>query len=104
MRSLPFLFLAVPALAVPCTVSAAGDGAKVFETACADCHHPKRLPLDDKHLSRREWKEVIDNMIEKERVDPALKKDQYESLLDWLVATHGPPGGGALATDGAGKK
>jgi mono/diheme cytochrome c family protein len=93
---------ALLALAGPLAASAADEGAKIFEGTCAGCHAPGGLTLDDKHLTRAEWKENIDRMVEMNRIDPPLKKDQYEKLLDWLVATHGP--GTSPTTDPANAK
>lgn len=78
------------ALAATLPAAAADEGAKIFENTCLGCHGPTGLTLEDHHLTRAEWKEAIDRMAEMNRLDPPLKKDQYEKLLDWLVSTHGP--------------
>ncbi|MBS4097555.1 MAG: hypothetical protein KGZ83_12055 [Sulfuricella sp.] len=69
---------------------AVNDGAKIFEDACSECHHPKKKPLDDTHLSREKWQEAYDLMVEKDKLDAPLSKAQLEELLNWLVSTHGP--------------
>ena len=89
-RILPTLACAAIWLGAPVWALAADDGAKTFQESCAGCHPPSGLTLDDKHMSRAEWKENIDRMAEMNRLDPPLKKEQYDVLLDWLVATHGP--------------
>ena len=82
--------VAAAALGAAPPAGAADDGAKIYETACLGCHSPTGLTLEDHHLTRAEWKDAMDRMAEMNRLDPPLKKDQYEKLLDWLVATHGP--------------
>lgn len=84
------LCLTMIGFATPITTVAAESGAKIFEDACSDCHHPKKKPLDDKRMTKAEWKEKVDLMIEKDKLDPPLKADEYSILLDWLVSTHGP--------------
>ncbi len=81
---------AVIALGANLPAAAADEGAKLFENTCLGCHGPTGLTLEDHHLTRAEWKEAVDRMAEMNRLDPPLKKDQYEKLLDWLVSTHGP--------------
>jgi hypothetical protein len=87
-----FLFLCMTmfGFATPRLVLAAEDAAKLFEDTCSECHHPKKKPLDKKHMTREKWKESIDLMIEKDKLDPPLKPEQYTILLDWLASTHGP--------------
>ena len=86
------VILAALAFAVPCAAGAASDGSKLFEERCSGCHNPNRLPLDDKHMTRAEWKENVDRMVDNGNIDPKLSKDEYAALLDWLAATHGPSG------------
>lgn len=84
-------------------VVAADNGAKLYEDNCFDCHKSKKKTLDNKHLSRSEWKEQIDLMIEKDKLDPPISKEDYAILLDWLVETRGSvnpsTAGSASATD-----
>jgi hypothetical protein len=68
---------------------AADDPAAYFESECLDCHQRKKKPLEDKHLSRQEWKESIDKMIELEKLDPVPSKAFIGALADWLANTHG---------------
>lgn len=89
------IILCATLLAFAAPGMAADDGEKIFADACADCHHPKKRPLDKTHMTREKWKENIDNMIEKDKLDPPLKKDEYSVLLDWLATTHGPTGAAA---------
>jgi mono/diheme cytochrome c family protein len=69
---------------------AAQDGAKLFEDNCAECHYPKKKPLDKHHLGRAKWAEWIDDMVAKEKLEKPLSKEDYATLLDWLVKNHGP--------------
>ncbi|MGZ5617226.1 MAG: hypothetical protein ACXWFW_07680 [Usitatibacter sp.] len=94
------MILTVFALAVPCAASAAPDGANVFKETCSDCHNPDRQSLDDKHMSREEWKENVDRMLEVGNVEKKkLPKGEYAALLDYLASTHGPSGTSAGAAD-----
>ncbi len=81
--------LLAAAAAIPAR-AADDEGAKVYQDTCVGCHSPTGLTLEEHHLSRAEWKEAVDRMAEMNRIDPPLKKDRYEKLLDWLAATHGP--------------
>jgi len=81
-------------LGVPYPAVAAEDGAKIFEAECGVCHNPKKKPLDKLKLSRAKWKESIDEMIEKDKLDdPLPSKERISQLLDWLAATWGPGDG-----------
>ncbi len=91
------LFCLLLGFSVPCLAVAVDDGAKVFEESCSPCHSAKVRPLDSTHLSRRQWEETIDRMIDMGTEVPKKKKAE---LLDYLVSTHGPAG---VATD-TGKK
>jgi len=71
---------------------AADDPAAYFENECLDCHQRKKKPLEEKHLSRQEWKDSIDKMIELEKLDPVPSKAFINALADWLATTHGPTG------------
>ncbi len=50
----------------------------------------KKKPIEDKHMSRDEWKKAIDKMNQLEKLDPEPSKEFVGSLLDWLEKTHGP--------------
>ena len=86
--------LACAALAIGVAASssaiAADDPAFYFEDQCVDCHHTKKKPIEDKHLSREEWKKAIDKMLELEKLDPVPTSQFISVLLDWLAKTHGP--------------
>jgi len=69
---------------------AADDPAAYFESECLDCHQRKKKPLEDKHLSRQEWKDAVDKMIELDKLDPVPSKAFIGALADWLANTHGP--------------
>jgi hypothetical protein len=77
---------------------AADDPAAYFENECLDCHQRKKKPLEDKHLSRQEWKESIDKMIELEKLDPVPSKAFIGALADWLANTHGSTSSAQKAT------
>jgi hypothetical protein len=79
-------------LAMPLGALADDDPAAYFENDCVDCHHLKKKPLDDKHLTRDEWKKAIDKMLELDKLDPVPSPQFISSLLDWLVKNHGPVG------------
>ncbi|MCX7173566.1 MAG: hypothetical protein NT159_06530 [Proteobacteria bacterium] len=94
MRCVKILLLAgsiALALGMPHFSFAADDGAKIFEAECSVCHNPKKKPLDKLKMSRAKWKEAIDEMIEKDKLDdPLPSKERISQLLDWLAATYGP--------------
>jgi len=69
---------------------AGDDVATYFDSECVDCHHRKKKPIEDKHMSRDEWRKAIDKMNELEKLDPEPSKEFVGSLLDWLEKTHGP--------------
>ncbi len=76
------LGLAAPRLAV-----AEDEGAKVYAETCTQCHTAKTRPLDDKHLTREQWKEAVDKMI---GMGADVPDKKIPVLLDYLVRTRGP--------------
>jgi len=77
--------------AQPFVALAADDGAKFFEEDCSEeCHNPNKKPLTVKNMSRTEWKDAINIMLEKERLDPVPSKERISVLLDYLVSHFGP--------------
>jgi mono/diheme cytochrome c family protein len=94
-RTLALLAMVIIGIGPPSLAVAADDGAKIFEEQCAVCHYPQKKPLDQKHMTRAEWKLAVDDMIEKENVNPAPPKAKIEILLDYLVKAHGPASGAA---------
>ena len=76
--------------AAPGFAAAADDGAKIFEDSCSDCHNGKKKPLENKHMTRKEWQEAINAMIGGDRLDPVPSKEKMSILLDWLVTNRGP--------------
>jgi hypothetical protein len=88
--SLALLLALVTGLAMPLHALADDDPAAYFENDCIDCHHLKKKPIDDKHLTRDEWKKAIDKMLELEKLDPVPSPQFVSTLLDWLVKNHGP--------------
>lgn len=87
--------VAVVAAAIP-PAAAATDPAAYFRNECVECHTLRKDPIDDKRMSRDEWKKSIDKMLALERLDPIPSKAFISELLDWLEKTHGP--GAAPAT------
>ena len=78
------------------TVAVADDGTKIFTEACSGCHSAKSRPLDNIHLTKEQWKETVDRMID---LGSEVPKSKMSELLDYLVATYGP----ASSTDSVGK-
>ena len=76
---------------------AADDGAKTFKEVCSSCHTAKVRPLNSKHLTKEQWKQAVDKMID---LGVEVAKAKIPDLLDYLVRTQGPAG----ATAGDGKK
>jgi hypothetical protein len=70
------------------------DPAAYFENECLDCHRLKKKPIEDKHLTRQEWKDAILKMIELDKLDPLPSKQYIEVMSDWLAKNHGPAGAG----------
>lgn len=84
--------------ALPRLASAEEDPAKYFEDQCLDCHHTKKKPIEDKHLSRDEWKKAVEKMLQLEKLDPVPSNQFIASMLDWLAKAHGPIAGGEPAS------
>jgi hypothetical protein len=82
----------IAGLALPLHTLAGDDPAAYFENDCVDCHTLKKKPIDDKHLTREEWKKAIDKMLELDKLDPVPSPQFVSILLDWLVTNHGPVG------------
>jgi hypothetical protein len=78
------------ALTVMPPARAADDFATYFKEECVDCHRLKKQPLEDKHLTRQQWQDAVDKMIQMEKVDPVPSKQFIAGLVDWLAKTHGP--------------
>ncbi len=76
---------------------AADDGANTFKEVCSSCHTAKVRPLNNKHLTKDQWKQAVDKMI---ALGVEVPKGKIPDLLDYLVRTQGPAG----ATAGDGKK
>ena len=97
-----FVLLSVAAIGAAGTLLASASetlvpGAKIFAESCMSCHSSARRPLDNKHMTKEEWSETIDRMIDQGAEVPKAKKAE---LLDYLSSTHGP----AVAASDAGKK
>ncbi len=73
--------------AVPCLAIAADEGAKIVTESCSGCHSVSVRPLDKMHLSKDQWKEAIERMIDQGAEVPKSKKQE---LLDYLANTQGP--------------
>lgn len=94
---LALLCFTAPGLAAPHLVAAADEGAKVFEESCGPCHKAAIRSLDNKHLTREQWQEAVERMIDQGAEVPKAKKAE---LLDYLTLTHGPA---STATDASKK-
>ncbi len=92
-----FFFLTLFGLTTPYFALAADDGARTFKEVCSSCHTAKVRPLNNKHLTREQWKQAIDKMVE---LGAEVPKGKIPDLLDYLVHTQGPAG----PTSGEGKK
>jgi len=82
-------------LTTPPFALAADDGAKTFKEVCSSCHTAKVRPLNNKHLTREQWKQAVDKMID---LGVEVPKGKIPDLLDYLVRVQGPAG--AAAGDG----
>lgn len=87
------LFCSTLGFAVPCLAVASDGGAKVFAESCSPCHSAKIRSLENTHLTREQWKDAVDCMVDQGAEVPKAKKAE---LLDHLVSAHGPAG---TATD-----
>jgi len=92
-----FFCLTLFGFAIPRFALAADDGAKTFKEVCSSCHTAKVRPLNNKHLTKEQWKQAVDKMID---LGVDVPKAKIPDLLDYLVRTQGPAG----ATAGDGKK
>jgi mono/diheme cytochrome c family protein len=79
---------------LPSLVSAANNGASIFDDSCSGCHNASSRPLDKIHLTKEQWKETVERMVSMGADIPSGKK--LELLLDYLVSKYGPTG---TATD-----
>lgn len=86
--------LIVVGLVLPHLVSAASDGASIFEDSCSGCHNASSRPLEKEHMTKDQWKETVERMASVGADIPSGKK--LELLLDYLVSKYGPTG---TATD-----
>ena len=76
------LCLALLGFATPWLAVAADDGAKIVADVCAQCHTPKRNPLDNLHLTKEQWKEAVERMA---GYGAEVPKAKLPDLLDYLV-------------------
>ena len=99
MQSHKILFFSLTLLGftAPHFALAADDGAKTFKEVCSSCHTAKVRPLNNKHLTKEQWKQAVDKMV---ALGVEVPKEKIPDLLDHLVRTQGPAG---AAGDG-GKK
>ena len=97
MRSISLIQrLFIVALAMACPALTAEDravepGAKVFQDSCLTCHKGNQS-IDQVRLTRAQWKEAVDRMIDSSFVDPVPSKDKLALLLDYLSKNRGPSG------------
>lgn len=66
---------------------AADEGVQVFQKTCVQCHTKDQRPLEDKRLTREEWKEAVKKMAEI-GVELPTGKD-LAALYEYLVRTYG---------------
>jgi len=88
------LIVAAFGFSIPGAVVAADDGSKVFAESCTPCHTTKVRPLDNVHLTKEQWKEAVDRMIEQGAEVPRGKMPE---LLDYLSRTRGPAGAAVVS-------
>jgi len=84
-------FLASACPAFTAEDKAVEPGAKVFQDSCLTCHKGNQS-IDKVRLTRTQWKEAVDRMIDSSFVDPVPSKDKLALLLDYLAKTRGPSG------------
>jgi cytochrome c1 len=84
-----FMLMSVTVLGslFPFVAVAADDGAKIFAESCSPCHSAKIRSLDNTRLTKEQWTEAVDRMIDQGAEVPRGKK---QVLLEYLVSTHGP--------------
>lgn len=88
--TLALLALTAAFSGAPRPAAAAEDYAAYFQSECVDCHHLKKKPIEDKHLTRQEWQDAVEKMIQLDKLDPLPSKTFIAGFVDWLVRTHGP--------------
>lgn len=86
-KSLLLLCAMLLACVAPGFASAADDGTNILAESCSGCHSARVRPLDNVHLTREQWKDTIDRMIDQGAEVP---KGKIPVLLDYLAKTHGP--------------
>jgi Spy/CpxP family protein refolding chaperone len=83
--------VAAAALLGTATARAADDYATYFKEQCTGCHEMRKQPLEDKHLTRQQWQDAVDKMVQMDKLDdPVPSKAFLAGLVDWLARTHGP--------------
>ena len=87
-----FFCLTLFGFTTPHFALAADDGAKTFKEVCSSCHTAKVRPLNNKHLTKEQWKQAVDKMID---LGVEVPKGKIPDLLDYLVRTQGPAGAAA---------
>jgi cytochrome c5 len=78
---------AVAALAAPRSALAQDAGAKAFAETCSACHSAKVRPLDQKRMSKDEWKKAVDKMVD---MGAEIPKDKAAQIVEYLGRTQGP--------------
>ena len=77
----------VPVLAAPRFAVAQEAGAKVYAEICSSCHSAKVRPLDQKRMSKDEWKKAVDKMVD---MGAEIPKDKAAQVVEYLARTQGP--------------
>ncbi len=82
-----FIVLCCLAANFPGGLALAGnDGAALFRESCLGCHSARVRPLDNVKMTKAQWNDTIERMIDNGADVPKSKKQQ---LLDYLFETHG---------------
>ena len=76
-------------IAAPRLALAQEAGAKAFAETCSACHSAKIRPLDQKRMSRDEWKKAVDKMVD---MGAEIPKDKAAQIVEYLARTQGPEG------------
>jgi cytochrome c5 len=87
MNAVALCLAGVPLIAAPRFALAQDAGAKAFAETCSACHSAKIRPLDQKRMSKDEWKKAIDKMVD---MGAEIPKDKAAQIVDYLARTQGP--------------
>jgi mono/diheme cytochrome c family protein len=71
-------------------------GRDEYLVVCVSCHSPRYVMMQP-FFPQRQWEETVDKMAKV--YGAQMDQDQRASILQYLVATHGPDSTGASARD-----